>query len=194
MQFDIKTAMNKLNSYDENQFQDDIQELIHVYEDLNPIDIVRIREEINNWNFEVPKEMIMDLEEVLQLYTHFIEYNNRITFLIDNVNMHNEMISFIIKSGKDLACQYLDGTKVSKDSKANVIFLSLMKEETQIKSLLSFLEKTNKSIEFACAQLARMLREKEALTKINQGDYNRGSALKYQQNQNIEVKTKNTLR
>ena len=106
------------------------------------------------------------------------------------------MLIFIIKTGKELAYQYIEGkTKADKESVATSILLPISSLQNTVNSLYDFISNTNKSIEFASSQLARILREREALGKINNENYRQGSnAINKNNNRDVVVNTRNKIK
>jgi len=114
--------------------------------------------------------------------------------MLDDANSHNELLKFIISTTKDLAVQYLPGkTKTGKESVAVTMLVPVAKLQNKIDILYSFVSNTNKSIEFATTQLARILREREAIGKINNEEYRKGSNIINRNNNNVVVNTRNKL-
>jgi len=193
MNFNIDDLIIRSKEYNEDKFKIDLDNLLLSYNQLPNLDIDNIRDEIDNWDFSVPKDTTIDLEEVSGTYTKFIEYHTRINKLLDDVNVHNQLLIFIIKTGKELALQFVTGkNKEDKNAVASSILLPVSKLQNKINILNDFILSTNKSIEFSAAQLARILREREAIAKINNEEYRRGS--NFINRNNIPINTRNKLK
>ena len=158
----------------------------------NQLNIEAIRKEVNGWNFDIDSESYHDLDATCVTYFSFISYQNRINQLIDDTTAHKVMLEFIIKNTKEINAQLTAGTAKIKDSVSSTILMPIGLQQTEVMSLSAFLESTQKSIEFATQQLARILREREASAKINNTDYKHGMSASWnQQKSQIVVKTKN---
>lgn len=196
MNFNAEDLISRSKQYDEDKFKIDLDNLLNTYNQLKPINPDDVRQEIDSWDLSVPKDTNTDLEEISGAYTRFVEYNIRINKLLDDVNIHNQLLIFIIKTGKELAYQYIEGkTKADKESVATSILLPISSLQNTVNSLYDFISNTNKSIEFASSQLARILREREALGKINNENYRQGSnAINKNNNRDVVVNTRNKIK
>lgn len=185
------TLIKKSNNYTTEEFSNDFQMLIDAYNAIPDISIGDVKKEISEWDFNVDKDTLSDFDTVCESYARFVEYQNRIVSIIDSVSSRNEMLEFITKSIKDIGAQFIDGTAKDKDSKTSTMLLPISLEYTQISSALAFVVSTQKAIEFNSQQLARILREREAIAKVNNSNYNSGLSSKY--SSETVVKTKNKL-
>jgi len=180
MDFNADDLITRSKEYSEDKFKDDLDELLDSYKKLPSLDIELIREEIDSWDLSIPKDTGIELDEISGAYTKFIEYNNRTNKLLDDSNSHNQSLKFIISTAKD------------KESVISAMLLPISQLQNKIDILYDFISNTNKSIEFATSQLARILREREAIGKINNEDYRRGSNFINKKN-NIVVNTRNKI-
>jgi hypothetical protein len=87
---------------------------------------------------------------------------------------HYEMISQAHKNLREMAIKLSTGT--AKDKEANAAFTvhPFVIPMTNSKRLLTYLEQYLKNIEFAASQMDRILREHQALSRINQSFNNEG--------------------
>jgi len=193
MDFNADDLITRSKEYSEDKFKDDLDELLDSYKKLPSLDIELIREEIDSWDLSIPKDTGIELDEISGAYTKFIEYNNRTNKLLDDSNSHNQSLKFIISTAKELGIQYIPGKyKKDKESVISAMLLPISQLQNKIDILYDFISNTNKSIEFATSQLARILREREAIGKINNEDYRRGSNFINKKN-NIVVNTRNKI-
>lgn len=177
------------NEYNENSLSNDLQSMLDEYNKLSKLDIEKIRKEVDEWDFKIDKDET-DMDIISATYVRFTEYNQRIVNLTDKVDIHNEILDFIIKSVKDISAGLTKGTAKEKDSKSSIILLPLSLEFTKIKSLLNYLKSTKESIQFTSNQLARILREKEVANKTNPSFYKSGQSSIYQEKE-VKIRTKN---
>ena len=171
--------IQKSEEYSIQEFKADFQTLIDSYNDLPELDIDKIRNEIYDWDFSLEKDALSDFNKVCEAYARFVEYQNRITKLVDETKMHENTLEFIIKSVKDIASQFYSGTKQNKDSKTSTMLMQISLLHNNVVTLSNLVGATQKSIEYNSQQLARILREREAMTKINNVARNVGLAEKY---------------
>jgi hypothetical protein len=90
-----------------------------------------------------------------------------LTEIISVVYAHYEMISQAHKNLREMAIRLSTGT--AKDKEANAAFTvhPFVIPMTNSKRLLTYLEHYLKNIEFAASQMDRILREHQALSRIN---------------------------
>jgi hypothetical protein len=184
-----KDIVNKTDDYTKDQFEDDLQMMLDKYYNLPMLETDRAREEVSNWDWSINKESLSDFEEVCSTYARFIGYQNRIIQLLDDVNIHETILEFIIKNAKEIASQFFVGTAKTKDAKTSTMLIDISLEHTTICALSAFLKSSQKAIEFNTQQLARILREREAIARINGPAYNTGAAKKL--SGEIQVRTRN---
>ena len=101
---------------------------------------------------------------------------------------------------KEMAVKLAPGAKHDKDASATFTVHPLVLPMTNSKRLLSYLESILKNIDFAASQMDRMLREHQALSRINQTMNSEGMSNLYTKEKftttqynkdSVQVKTRN---
>lgn len=162
-----KELLEKSQSYEEKDFIDDFQSMIDHYDKLSPLGIEQIRDEIYNWDFQIDQEVLKEFDEICAMYARFVAYTNRISFILDKINTHFKTLEFIIKNVKEIASQFFKGTAKEKDSKTSTMLLEINLKYNEIHSLKIFADNIKETLEFNAQQLARILREREAMSRID---------------------------
>jgi hypothetical protein len=187
---------NRIKNYTEENFTEDLQLMLDYYYKIDSINIDAVRDEIYDWDLAIDKEHLNNFDEVSAVYFTYITYQNRLNKIADDVVRQEDMLSYIINTAEEILAQFVSGTAKLKTSKASTMMLPLSLHQVQIKSLSAFIKATQKTLDYGTQQLARILREKEALAKINNSDYQSGLSTKYSKQQNNDktvIKTKNNF-
>lgn len=180
--------IEKVESYTLADFQEDFQSMIDSYQNLPPLGLNEVRDEISDWEFLIKKDMLHTFDAVCEAYAKFISYQNRVTQILDEVKRHDSLLEFIIDNVKSTYSQFIDGTVKDKESKSTTLLLDVTLMYTDTHTLMQYVQSVQKNIEFNTQQLARILREREALAKINNDYVKTGISSKFY---SPEIKTKN---
>lgn len=173
-------------------WQQNIQVLPH-YDEL------KIREEIRSWDIGIPGKDEFSFETHAMFYSLQVQYRNRLTEIISVVNAHHEMLSQASKSLSAMATKLATGTAVDKQGIGAFTVHPFTIAQTNSKRLLNYLESVLKNIEFASYQMDRLLKEHQALSRINMNFHNEGmsallnqerTGLKKKNNDSIEINTR----
>jgi hypothetical protein len=162
-------------------------------------DEIAIRNEIRQWDMSIPNRGF-DFQDFALAYSLQVQYRNRLTEMISIVHAHYEMISQAHKTLKEMAVKLATGTAVDKNGTATFTVHPILFPATHSKRLLDYLNNVLKNIDFSASQMDRLLREHQALSRINQTSNVEGSSAMYSrenftQNQynkdSVQVKTRN---
>lgn len=175
-----------------DNWQEAIQSL-PVYDELD------IRKEIKGWNIGIPNKDDFDFDSHAKFYSMQIQYRNRITEIISVVYAHHEMLSQAQKTLKDIAAKLAGGTAIDKNAIATFTVQPFSIACTHARRLLSYLESVLKNIDFASSQMDRMLREHQALARINSNFNSEGLSSLFKDNNSrvaninnsTEIRTRN---
>ena len=163
-------------------------------------DEFKIREEVRSWDIGIPGKDEFNFETHAMFYSLQVQYRNRLTEIISVVNAHHEMLSQASKALSAMATKLATGTAVEKQGIGAFTVHPFTIAQTNCKRLLSYLEAVMKNIEFASYQMDRLLKEHQALSRINMNFHNEGmSALLNQDrtssksnfNNSTEIRTRN---
>jgi hemerythrin-like domain-containing protein len=109
------------------------------------------------------------------------------------------MLSQAQKTLKDIAARLANGTAVDKNAIATFTVQPFSIACTHARRLLSYLESVLKNIDFAASQMDRMLREHQALARINSNFNSEGLSALFKDNNSrfaninnsTEIRTRN---
>jgi hypothetical protein len=110
------------------------------------------------------------------------------------------MISQAHKTLKEMAVKLATGTAVDKNGIATFTVHPILFPATHSKRMLDYLNNVLRNIDFSASQMDRLLREHQALSRINQTANNEGSSSMYSRDHSsfnqynkdsVQVKTRN---
>ena len=163
-----KDLVSRLKGVTEDSFSKEVQ----IWQDaiglLPYYDEIEIRNEIRRWDISIPSKDSYEFESFSASYALQVQYRNRLTEIMSVVFAHYEMISQAHKNLREMAIKLSTGTAKDKDANAAFTVHPFVIPMTNSKRLLTYLEQYLKNIEFAASQMDRILREHQALSRINQ--------------------------
>jgi hypothetical protein len=169
-----KDLVSRLKGVTEDSFAKEVQIWQDAISLLPHYDEIEIRNEVRLWDISIPNKDDYEFESFTASYAMQVQYRNRLTEIMSVVFAHYEMISQAHKNLREMAIKLSTGT--AKDKEANAAFTvhPFVIPMTNSKRLLTYLEQYLKNIEFAASQMDRILREHQALSRINQSFNNEG--------------------
>ena len=163
-----KDLVSRLKGVTEDSFAKEVQ----IWQDaiglLPYYDEIEIRKEVRQWDISIPSKDSYEFESFSASYALQVQYRNRLTEIMSVVFAHYEMISQAHKNLREMAIKLSTGTAKDKDANAAFTVHPFVIPMTNSKRLLTYLEQYLKNIEFAASQMDRILREHQALSRINQ--------------------------
>lgn len=192
-----KDLVSRLKGVTEESFAKEVQIWQDAISLLPFYDEIEIRKEVRQWDISIPNKDDYEFESFSAAYALQVQYRNRLTEIISVIYAHFEMISQAHKNLREMAIKLSTGT--AKDKEANAAFTvhPFVIPMTNSKRLLTYLEQYLKNIEFAASQMDRILREHQALSRINQSFNSEGMSNLYSKDKtpmnkgNAIVKTRN---
>ena len=192
-----KDLVSRLKGVTEESFSKEVQIWQDAISLLPYYDEIEIRKEVRRWDISIPSKDDYEFESFSAAYALQVQYRNRLTEIMSVVFAHYEMISQAHKNLREMAIKLSTGT--AKDKEANAAFTvhPFVIPMTNSKRLLTYLEQYLKNIEFAASQMDRILREHQALSRINQSFNAEGMSNLYSKDKtpmnkgNAIVKTRN---
>jgi hypothetical protein len=192
-----KDLVSRLKGVTEDSFAKEVQIWQDAISLLPFYDEIEIRKEIRQWDISIPSKDEYEFESFSAAYALQVQYRNRLTEIISVVYAHYEMISQAHKNLREMAIKLSTGTAKDKDANAAFTVHPFVIPMTNSKRLLTYLEQYLKNIEFAASQMDRILREHQALSRINQSFNSEGMSNLYSKDKtpmnkgNAIVKTRN---
>jgi len=193
-----KDLVSRLKGVTEDSFTKEVQ----IWQDaiglLPYYDEIEIRNEIRRWDISIPSKDSYEFESFSASYALQVQYRNRLTEIMSVVYAHYEMISQAHKNLREMAIKLSTGTAKDKDANAAFTVHPFVIPMTNSKRLLTYLEQYLKNIEFAASQMDRILREHQALSRINQSFNSEGMSNLYSKDKtpmnkgNATVRTRNS--
>ena len=173
------------------EFVHKCQEWETQFQRLETYDELIIRAELRQWDLTIPQKECFDLSQIYDAYSRNVNYRTRVAHLIGTVNAHFSTYSYAHKELKEIALGLSERVAKNQDKAAYAAQLTevLIRQVSRAKSTLDYLVEMRAAIEHAATNLARLLRERENLAKINQ-DYNSRGMQSRLAN---EVKTRPTI-
>ena len=169
-----KDLVSRLKGVTEESFAKEVQIWQDAISLLPYYDEIEIRTEIRQWDISIPSKDSYEFESFSASYALQVQYRNRLTEIMSVVFAHYEMISQAHKNLREMAIKLSTGTAKDKDANAAFTVHPFVIPMTNSKRLLTYLEQYLKNIEFAASQMDRILREHQALSRINQSFNNEG--------------------
>jgi len=169
-----KDLVSRLKGVTEESFSKEVQIWQDAISLLPHYDEIEIRNEVREWDISIPTKDDYEFESFSAAYALQVQYRNRLTEIMSVIFGHYEMISQAHKNLREMAIKLSTGT--AKDKEANAAFTvhPFVIPMANSKRLLTYLEQYLKNIEFAASQMDRILREHQALSRINQSFNNEG--------------------
>ena len=192
-----KDLVSRLKGVTEESFAKEVQIWQDAISLLPYYDEIEIRTEIRQWDISIPSKDSYEFESFSASYALQVQYRNRLTEIMSVVFAHYEMISQAHKNLREMAIKLSTGTAKDKDANAAFTVHPFVIPMTNSKRLLTYLEQYLKNIEFAASQMDRILREHQALSRINQSFNAEGMSNLYSKDKtpmnkgNAIVKTRN---
>lgn len=152
-------------------FDSDVKMYNNALKRLPKLNNTAIMNEIDQWNLDVPSEEY-DFGELQGAYSRLVSYRYRLIKMINLTNQHYDIYSNAYKKLGKIAMLLFAGTAKDKEAAAENLVHPFAICMMEPKVLLEYLCDVQEHIDFAAISMARVLREKEALAKIN-NDYNR---------------------
>lgn len=183
--FDISTEsfshniVNRLSGIDEDKFKEEVEMWQQVIENLPSYSEAKLKNEMNNWDFSIPKHDDFSFETLSTAYARMVQYRTYLVKWIDVVNAHHEILSNAHKSLKEMAVKLANGPKHDKDAIATFTVQPFLHKVTVAKRCLTYLENIQKNIDFGAVQLERLMRERQNLSRINQNFNSEGMSNYY---------------
>jgi len=166
----VNDTRKRFGGVDRDTFESEVQAWSDGFKSLPHYDREAYRKEISEMEMEFQSGSNFSFESLAVLYSTQVAYHSRLTSMKNIVNAHHEIYNQAYKSLDKQAFRLFSKAGGSVDDRradaAHVVapFLRLV---AQAKELLDQIEEMISSIEFAAFQLSRLLREREALSKIN---------------------------
>jgi hypothetical protein len=162
-----KKIVDRLKGVTEDSFATEVelwQQQINLLPHYNEVEL---RNEIRSWDISIPSKDTFEFESFAISYAKQVQYRVRLTELMSVVYAHNEMLSQAHKTLLAMAVKLSSGPKHDKDANATFTVHPFALASTHAKRLMTYLENVLKNIDFAASQMDRMLREHQALSRIN---------------------------
>ena len=160
--------VSRLKGVTEESFQKEVESWRLNISLLPHYDEVDFRREISLWDISVPSKNEFDFGNFAVSYSKQVQYRNRITEIISVVYAHHEIIFQAHKNLKEMAIKLTSGAKHDKEATAAFAVHRFVAPMSHAKRFLTYLEHVMRNIDFAASQMDRMLREHQALSRINQ--------------------------
>ena len=192
-----KDLVSRLKGVTEESFAKEVQIWQDAISLLPYYDEIEIRKEIRKWDISIPSKDDYEFETFSAAYALQVQYRNRLTEIMSVIFAHYEMISQAHKNLREMAIKLSTGTAKDKDANAAFTVHPFVIPMTNSKRLLTYLEQYLKNIEFAASQMDRILREHQALSRINQSFNSEGMSNLYSKDKtpmnkgNAIVRTRN---
>lgn len=193
-----KNLVSRLKGVTEESFAQEVQNWQDAISVLPFYDEIEIRKEIRQWDIAIPSKDEYEFESFSASYALQVQYRNRLTEIMSVVYAHYEMISQAHKNLREMVIKLSTGTAKDKEASAAFTVHPFVIPMTNSKRLLTYLEHYLKNIEFAATQMDRILREHQALSRINQSFNTEGMSNLYSKDKtpmnkgNAIVRTRNS--
>lgn len=176
-----KDIVSRLKGITEEGFAAEVELWQRHIHSLPVYNELEIRKEIRGWNLDIPTKDDFNIESFAQAYALQVQYRNRLTEIISLVFAHYEILSQAHKCLKEMALKLSSGTAKDKDANAGFTVHPFVAPMTHAKRLNVYLESVLKNIDFSSSQMDRIIREHQALSRINQTVNNMGMATTYEE-------------
>jgi hypothetical protein len=195
-----KKIAERIKGVTEESFAEEVEIWQFAIASLPVYNEFEIRREIATWDISIPNKHDFDFEAHAAMYALQVQYRTRLSEIIAIVYAHYEMIFQAHKNLREIAMKLTNGTKPDKDAVATFTVSPFSVALSHAKRLLSYTEAVLKNIDFAATQMDRLMREHQALSRINQNFNNEGlstlyskdrPSLKQYNNDSASVRTRN---
>jgi len=188
---DFKSQVSKrLNGITKESFQEDVEIWQMQLQTLPTYNEEKLREEISKWDWAFPSHDDFRFESLYETYSLQVSYRTRLVEIIGQVNAHAEMFTQAHKALEKAAFKVFSKSGGSVDDKkadAAHAVAPFLWGAANSKRFLSYLTEVLEAIEFSAMQLARLLREREALGKINSSYEREGHSQSFKGIQNAQI-------
>lgn len=187
----VSETKKRINGVTKESFADEVQAWSDGFKLLPIYSRESYKQEIASMELDFQSVNNFSFEKLAILYSTQVAYRNRLTAMKSIVNAHHEIYSQAYKSLDKQAFKLFSKAGGLLDDKkadsAHVVapFLRLV---SQAKEMLDQIVEKIESIEFSAFQLSRMLREKEALAKINPTYDREGQHAKWVSDSNSHIR------
>lgn len=174
--------MNTFDDYHQTNFAEIVEkrkdgitektfmEDVHLYQEaINSLPAYKeevFRYEIRQMNFDIPADEY-DFRKLQIIYSRLVAYRFRIVEMFSIINAHHDMFEKAYKSLRSAAIKLTDGTAKDKEAYAENRVQPFAIGVMNTDSFLKYIAEIKEAVEFASTNMARMLREREALANIN---------------------------
>lgn len=174
-----QNVANRLRGVTEESFTNEVLLYQNAMNSLPQYDEYEVRKEISAWEFSVPDVHDFDFSSHAEIYALQIQYRTRLTEIHAIVFAHYEMLSSAQKNLKEMAVKLASGAKHDKDAVASFTVSEFSLALSHAKRLLGYLDSILKNIDFVSSQMDKLMREHQALSRINQSFNNEGLSSLY---------------
>lgn len=185
----LSDTKNRLNGVNKDTFEDEVQAWSDGFKMLPRYNREKYQQEISEMEMHFQSDMNFSFEILAEIYSTQVSYRNRLTAMKSIVNANYEIYNQAYKSLDKQAFKLFSKAGGSVDDRradAAHVVAPFLRLSAQAKSMLDQIEDMISNVEFAAFQLSRLLREKEALAKINSSFEREGQNSKF----NSEFKPK----
>lgn len=168
----VEDTKSRFGGVDKQTFEAEVQAWSDGFKRLPQYDRNAYTREIMDMEMHFQSDNTFDFDTLAEMYSSQVANRSRLAAMKNIVNAHHEIYNQAYKSLDKQAFRLFSKAGGSVDDRradaAHVVapFLRLV---SQAKELLDQVEEAIAGIEFAATQLSRLLREREALAKINPG-------------------------
>lgn len=166
----VNDTKNRLNGVNKDTFEDEVKAWSEGFKMLPKYDREKYQDEISQMEMHFQSDNNFSFDTLAVLYSTQVSYRNRLTAMKNIVNANYEIYNQAYKSLDKQAFKLFTKAGGSVDDRradAAHVVAPFLRLSTQAKTMLDQIEAMISNIEFAAFQLSRLLREKEALAKIN---------------------------
>lgn len=166
----LNDTRKRLNGVNKDTFEEEVQAWSDGFKMLPKYDRKKYQEEISEMEMHFQSDSNFSFDTLVVLYSTQVSYRNRLTAMKSVVNANYEIYNQAYKSLDKQAFKLFSKAGGSVDDRradAAHVVAPFLRLSTQSKAMLDQIEEMISNIEFAAFQLSRLLREREALAKIN---------------------------
>jgi len=166
----LNDTKKRLSGVNKDTFEEEVQAWSDGFKMLPKYDTKKYQEEISEMEMHFQSDSNFSFDTLVVLYSTQVSYRNRLTAMKSIVNANYEIYNQAYKSLDKQAFKLFSKAGGSVDDRradAAHVVAPFLRLSTQAKSMLDQIEEMISNIEFAAFQLSRLLREREALAKIN---------------------------
>lgn len=166
----VNDTKNRLNGVNKDTFEDEVKAWSEGFKMLPKYDREKYQDEMSQMEMHFQSDNNFSFDTLAVLYSTQVSYRNRLTAMKNIVNANYEIYNQAYKSLDKQAFKLFTKAGGSVDDRradAAHVVAPFLRLATQAKAMLDQIEEMISNIEFAAFQLSRLLREREALAKIN---------------------------